>query len=63
MKYDDTTFEKVKELVGKGFSISEACKKIGISPSTLYLRMNDNQKVEIKHVKTSNALYHNKRLY
>lgn len=47
------TFEKIKYLVGAGYSIEKACKASGIVREVYYYQATQEQKNELKKLKLS----------
>jgi len=56
----EVNFDKIIELVNKGFTISNACKKLKYTRSELYKKITNEQKIKLKYAKTLQSKASNK---
>ena len=53
----DELFKLISRLVESGLGIKESCKVIGVSSSTLYRKLSEEQKRELQYLTTLNTKY------
>ena len=59
----DITFDKIIKMVGDGYTISKALKKLTIDRNFFYYNISKEQKVLLQLTKTANAKYKTRKLY
>ena len=59
----DITFDKIIKMVGDGYTISKALKKLTIDRNFFYYNISKEQKVLLQLTKTANVKYKTRKLY